>query len=108
MAKCLRSGFLLILLLMVASMLSAQSNEMIDSILAEEVATVGSAAYIALAAAELISDDMSPQRAVVMVVEAGWLEEGAAAEAPTTFGQVAFQIDYVPELYDLHHVNHLM
>jgi len=90
MAKCLRSGFLLILLLLVASILTAQSNEMIDSILAQEVATVGSAAYIALAAAEMISDDMSPERAVVMVVEAGWLEEGAAAEAPTTFGEVAF------------------
>jgi hypothetical protein len=79
-----------LLLLLAASALSAQSNEMIDSILAEETATVGSAAYVALSAAGLINEDTSPERATLVAVEAGWLPEGTDAAAPATFGQLAY------------------
>ncbi len=92
MARRLRSGFLLVALFLVATLLSAQSNEMIDSILSEEVATIGSAAYVALSAAELINDDTTPSRAVSVAVEAGWLPEGTDAGAPATFGRLAYML----------------
>lgn len=90
MAKRRRFGFVLFLLLFAGSILAAQSNEMIDAILEEEVASVGSAAYIALSAADLISDDASRERAVIVAREAGWLPEDADANTPATFGRLAY------------------
>jgi len=90
MTRRLRSGFLLVFLLFVVPMLFAQSNDMIDRILAEDVASIGSVAYVALSAAELINDDTTPARAVRVASEAGWLPEQADASAPASFGQMAF------------------
>ncbi|MFW6292558.1 MAG: hypothetical protein ACOC7V_09545 [Spirochaetota bacterium] len=89
MARRLRIGFFL-LLVTVSTHISSQSNEMIDAILTEEVATVGSAAYVALAAGGLIDDDASPERAVTVAGEAGWLPEGVDANSPASFGQIAY------------------
>ncbi len=89
MARRLRIGFFL-LLVAVSTHISAQSNEMIDSILAEDTATVGSAAYVALAAGGLINDDTLPERAVAIAREAGWLPENIDATSPASFGQIAY------------------
>lgn len=97
MARSPRYGFLA-LLVVVAAMLSAQSNAMIDAILAEEVATVGSAAYLALAAAELIADDATPGHAVTVAREAGWLSDDAAPDQPATFGELAFLLMQATEV----------
>lgn len=90
MPRRLRSGLVLLVFLFTGSLLLAQSNDMIDSILTEEPATAGSAAYVALTAAELLSDDASRDRAVQVAVEAGWLPEDTSAEQPATFGQLAY------------------
>ena len=90
MARRLRFGFVTILLLVAAATIPAQSNEQIDTILEEEVATVGSAAYVALSAAGLVNDDSPASRAVEIAVEAGWLPEGTAPDEPVTFGRFAY------------------
>lgn len=90
MARRLRFGFVTILLLVAATTLTAQSNEQIDAILAEDVATTGSAAYVALSAAGLVDDDSPASRAVEIAVEAGWLPQGTAADEPATFGRFAY------------------
>ena len=89
MTRRLRIAFFL-LLVGVSTHISAQSNEMIDEILAEDTATVGSSAYIALSAGGLISDDASPDRAVIVAREAGWLAESIDASSPASFGQIAY------------------
>ena len=91
MAKRRRFGFALLLLL-AGSHLIAQSNEMIDSILEEEAASIGSAAYIALTAAEMIGEDASREQAVSAAKEAGWLPEEADAQSPVRFGQFAYML----------------
>ena len=92
-----RNGFVLILVILAAHA-TAQSNEMIDAILAQETASVGSAAYIALAAGELINDDTSPDRAVVVAREAGWLPAEADPGDDATFGQLAFLLMQATEV----------
>jgi hypothetical protein len=90
MSRRVGFGFIVLIFAVIATPAMAQSNEQIDSILDEDVASVGSAAYIALSAAGLVNDDTSRDRAVAMAVEAGWLPDGTAASNPATFGQVAF------------------
>ena len=58
-----RTFVLFLVLLLVGTLTAvAQSNEIIDSILGQQPATVASAAYLALSAADLVPDDASPQR----------------------------------------------
>ncbi len=92
MARSPRHGFLALFFLffLAAAMLPAQSNEMIDAILDEEIATVGSAAYIALSAARLIPDDTTPAQAVAAARDAGWLPDDAVADQLATFGELAY------------------
>lgn len=90
MTRRRRYAFLFAALLMAAATGFAQSNDMIDSILQEEVATVGSAAYVALSAADLVPDEATRDRAVTVAREAGWLPAEAAADDPATFGTFAY------------------
>ena len=86
------------LLLTIALGVAAQSNETIDQILAQEVATLGSAAYVALSAGDLVNDDSTPQKAVAVAVEAGWLAAGVTAQDPAGFGQFAHLLMQVFEV----------
>ena len=79
----------LVVLAGVAAGIAAQSNQRIDTILAEQTATLGSAAYIALTGAGLVGDEATPAAAVAAAAEAGWIAEGADAASPATFGQLA-------------------
>jgi len=63
---------------------------MVDAILEEEPATLGSAAYLALTAADMMDEDASPGSAVQLAREAGWLSENADAGTPVTFGELAY------------------
>lgn len=76
----------------------SQSNEQIDSILAQDVATVGSAAYLALSAADLINDESSLDLAVTVAAEAGWLPAEAIADDEASFGTVAFLLMQATEV----------
>ncbi len=78
--------------------IAAQSNETIDQILAQEVATIGSAAYVALSAGDLVNDDSSPQKAVEVAIQAGWLDPAASADDSAGFGQFAHLLMQVFEV----------
>ena len=85
-----RTFVLFLVLLLVGTLTAvAQSNEIIDSILGQQPATVASAAYLALSAADLVPDDASPQRAYETAVQSGWLDADVAADSAATFGQAA-------------------
>lgn len=90
MARRIRFWFLAVILVTLGSLVFAQSNDMIDSILGEETASVGSAAYVALSAAGLVADDATRDRAVVIAREAGWLGDEVEAGDAATFGQIAY------------------
>jgi hypothetical protein len=77
---------------------AAQSNDTIDAVLAEETASLGSAAYVALVAGDLVDDDSTPQKAVEVAVAAGWLDADADPSAPAGFGQFAYLLMQVFEV----------
>jgi hypothetical protein len=78
---------LAILIVATALGLGAQSNQLVDDLLAEEQATLGKTAYMTLAAAGLVSPDSSPAVAVQMLGELGWLDSIADEDAPISVGQ---------------------
>lgn len=98
MANGRRLVIVFALLLAVTLGAAAQSNETIDQILAQEIATVGSAAYVALSAGDLVNDDSSPRKAVEVAIAAGWLDPAVSAEDPTGFGQFAHLLMQVFEV----------
>ena len=71
---------------------AAQSNQAVDRLLDEKQATFGDAAYIILAAAQLLPDEATPDQAVQAVAEHKLLRTAPAAAAPATLGQVSFLI----------------
>ncbi len=81
---------LLLTLFWVTAAAVSQSNEQIDGILAEETATLGSAAYVALSAAGEVPDSATPREAVGVAQERGWLDAEASASDPATFGRFAY------------------
>jgi hypothetical protein len=87
-----KNRFLVLLLTLfgVTAAAVSQSNEQIDTILAEEPATLGSAAYIALSAAGAIPDEASGTDAVEIAQERGWIGADASASDHATFGQFAY------------------
>jgi hypothetical protein len=89
MANRRRLVLVFALLLTITIGVAAQSNETIDQILGQEVATIGSAAYVTLSAAGLVNDDSTPAKAVEVAVEAGWLGADKSAQDPAGFGQLA-------------------
>lgn len=98
MANRRRLVLVFALLLVVTLGAAAQSNETIDQILAQDVATVGSAAYVALSAGDLVNDDSSPQKAVEVAIQAGWLDPAASVDDPAGFGQFAHLLMQVFEV----------
>ncbi len=86
------------LLLAVSLGAAAQSNETIDRILEQDVATLGAAAYVALNAGDLVSDESTPEKAVEVAIQAGWLEEGSSGGDPAGFGQLAHLLMQVFEV----------
>ena len=81
---------LLVLLAAVAAGAAAQSNQVIDTILGQEHATLGSAAYLALSGAGIVPEQTAPALAVAVAVESGWLPPESDAAVPATFGQAAY------------------
>lgn len=80
----------IVLALVVAAMtpVAAQSNDIIDEILAQEVITYGHAAYLLLSADGTVADDASVTDAH-QIIEAGGGESalGYGADAPLTLGE---------------------
>ena len=80
------------LLLSGASLASvwAQSNDLIDALLAEPAASYGKASWLALSGAGHVKPEATPAEALGTLAEKSWTLEGRAAEAPVTTGEYAF------------------
>jgi len=88
-----KSGFALSLLfisLAVNMSLAAQSNDLIDALLAEEEASYGKAAYLALTASGLITEEQSPEQALEVLQEQGWRLDILTAGEPIKLGEYSF------------------
>jgi hypothetical protein len=78
---------------------SAQSNDLVDKILIEESLTARYAAYLALAGADVVAADASPEEALTAALERGWIEGAPGpADAVTlgTFAQLVVQAFEIP------------
>jgi len=82
-----RRLIVIVLIVGVGSILSAQSNERIDELLNQKTAQAGHVSYLLLTASGAVSEDATPQQALDMAVEAGRLPRGMAPTDPVTFGQ---------------------
>lgn len=71
-------------------LLSAQSNERIDDLLAQAPAHLDSAAYLALTSAALIGEDADLATAYQAASDAGVLAPGAVADQPLTVEALAY------------------
>jgi hypothetical protein len=72
------------------ALLSAQSNERIDELLAQEPAQIGHTAYLVLTAAGAIDESATPAQAIAAAQEAGWLPAGVTVDDPTRFGDFSY------------------
>jgi hypothetical protein len=89
-----RTYFLLVLLLFSAAVapVGAQSNVFIDRFLEEKQATVGDAAFLILAASNLVAEDATADRVMAAVSERSLLPAARGAQDPITLGEVSFLI----------------
>ena len=67
--------------------LAAQSNERMDAFLAEDRASYGNAAYFVLAAAGIVSEEASVERAAAALREQDWRLPEKPAASPITLGE---------------------
>ena len=81
---------LLFISLAVNMNLAAQSNDIIDALLAEEQASYGKAAYLALTASGLITEEQSPEQALEVLKEQGWKLDVLEAAEPIKLGEYSF------------------
>jgi len=69
---------------------AAQSNSVIDTLLAEKAATFGKSVYLVLSAADAIPQDADVAVALKFVNDKGWLGTPKSAGDPVTFGQFSY------------------
>ena len=88
----------LFLLTCVTVVAPAQSNDYLDSVLAEQQLSYGSAAYLVLASAGEIADEATPTEAIAYLDEQGWALSGLGASDAVNLGEYAH---LVMQIYDL-------
>lgn len=67
----------------------SQSNEIVDTLIAEDRATLGKAAYLALTAAGLVNESAGVEEAVADLRGRPWGYGDAAPENPVTLGSLS-------------------
>jgi hypothetical protein len=78
------------LLWSLATVVFAQSNELIDELLAEEQATFGNSVYLVLSAAGIIDEQSSIQEAIDTLADQNWDIEIRPVSAQIRLGEYAF------------------
>lgn len=82
-----------VLLFLAASVsLMAQSNEVMDDFLEEEMASFGRTAYFALLAVELIAEDASVDQALAVLDQQGWGVKVKKGDDTINMGEFSFLI----------------
>ena len=87
-----RLFFFLTVFYITAAVLSAQSNDIIDSVLGQEKLTCGNGAYLALTAAGLIEDDASVDDALMVLKKNNWIGESRSASDEMSLGEYSFAL----------------
>ena len=82
----------LILFVITASFLYSQSNEVIDDVLSQDKLTCGNGAYLALNAAGLIEDDLSPEMALEVLKEKGWIKDKRLSSDVMNLGEYSLAL----------------
>ena len=86
-------GFIVLTLLLFSSLwVTAQSNEMLDRILAEEQLTYASAAYLLIVATGRAADETSPEQAVSLAEQGGFALEGVGSADALSLGQYSYML----------------
>ena len=85
-----RAFLFFVVALIPASYASAQSADRIDELLAQESAQTGSAAYLILAAADLIDESAPSSRAIEYAIGEGMLPPDTEADDALTFGRFSY------------------
>jgi hypothetical protein len=88
----LSPALFLLLFILGASALGAQSNQMIDRLVDEKQATIADAAYIILAASNIVAEDASPEQVLAALADGKLLTPGRAADQPITLGEVCYLV----------------
>jgi hypothetical protein len=79
-----------LLLALISSFAVAQSNELIDELLAAEEASFGAALYLVMLAGGEISEDASTEDAYSRFDFSQWRIDEKPADAPVTLGELAY------------------
>jgi len=82
----------LIVFVLFAASLNAQSNQVVDRLLDQKVASFGDAAYMILSAAGTVPQDASPADAVAAVASAKLLAGSHSETQPITLGELCYLI----------------
>ncbi|MFO8041791.1 MAG: hypothetical protein R6U25_01205 [Alkalispirochaeta sp.] len=85
-----RAAILVTLLLFVSGMLSAQSNQEIDRLLAQDPAQLGHVAYLVLTAAGIVEEGASPGEALTAAQQRNLLPAEARVVDAVQFGQFSY------------------
>ncbi|MDA3947986.1 MAG: hypothetical protein PF508_02070 [Spirochaeta sp.] len=88
--RCIRRCAVFVLLSAGISLVSAQSNQRLDELLAQEPAETGYAAYLVLTAADIVAEDSSPEAAYRSAVDAGWIAPESSPSQPIDFGLFSY------------------
>jgi hypothetical protein len=95
-----RALFLAFVLAAIAvPLLSAQSNEVLDSVLGEATISYSNAAYLVGTAAGLLPETTSPADAVPLLEQKGWGTPGRGPTDPVTLGDYSYMLT---RAFDIH------
>jgi hypothetical protein len=86
-------GFIALFFLLFSTLwVPAQSNDVLDRILAEEQLTYGSAAYLLLVAIGKAAEETSPEQAATMAEQEGFALQGFEPADGLSIGQYSFML----------------
>jgi hypothetical protein len=80
------------LVALVSGVAWSQSNDVIDSVLAEERATLAKAAYLVLTASGAVEESQSVEQAFAALQAKPWGFDKATPDSPVTFGAYAYMV----------------
>ena len=87
-----RTALFILFLILSNIMVTAQSNDVIDDLLAEERATFGNSIYLVLAAVGAIHEDATIQTAIDALKDTDWHIPIRDANMPIRLGEISFVI----------------
>jgi hypothetical protein len=90
--------FTLVLLLVAAAGITAQSPEIMDNLLESDAATFGESAYMIAVGSGIAEDDVSIPEAVKLIEQKGWSKSGREADSLVTLGEFSFMVMEALEL----------